>query len=675
MSANANAAVATLQRHFGGQVDPGVLEAVLEMCGGNVNDAKAFLEADGNGPAQSFQELQAAAESGSLPPGYPKQGPRTVADWSSWLANKKLKKASDAAAAAAPAAAVGGSSPAHVARDLLDSDAPLSAFIAAFSADATLLPLVAVLVVSQLNGVELRATSKSKVLAAAWTTRHFDVADFFFAHGAFGFADVLRAAKLLDGRRQIAALEARLAKMRDAPKVKPALLSKLRERINEIAADQPAGTLPSSLKRRVRAWISTVPANELVSLSLGMPTAPWRELADLCHFSARDFQLGWFAKFVFDGELPDGEAKRFTELVASRRAGAERRLDDTALVAQLLEMKIPFAALKQPELGLEQLPLALRAHCATYESLEVLIWNYEALACKETNDAIAARLARHEPLTFATGKLIERAMVLPVHLRPALLAVADAKLATLSLPLASPVVVLGDASNSMDVAIRVSTLLAGMACNLCDASLRFFNDKPIEVKDVPHSAAAIVEMALKTKASGLTACGAGLHEFLVNRTFVKTFVLVSDEIENESFKGQFFPDMFREYLEKVNPDAQLALVSFRDGTNLGRIQSALLAMGIDPVALSLSAIRPDSSRIDALLAKLAQHSSGWSELLERAVYNVRNELNSGRADGSMVELLRREFSRAGPPPVILAASAGDDDDGNSAPPPYEHASK
>jgi hypothetical protein len=92
------------------------------------------------------------------------------------------------------------------------------------------------------------------------------------------------------------------------------------------------------------------------------------------------------------------------------------------------------------------------------------------------------------------------------------------------------------------------------------------------------------------------------------------------------------------------------------------------------VALSLSAIRPDSSRIDALLAKLAQHSSGWSELLERAVYTVRNELNSGRADGSMVELLRREFSRAGPPPVILAASANDDDD-NNAPPPYEHASK
>lgn len=43
--------VAQLQRHFGGQVDADVLQAILEMHNNDVRAAQAFLEGEGNGPA------------------------------------------------------------------------------------------------------------------------------------------------------------------------------------------------------------------------------------------------------------------------------------------------------------------------------------------------------------------------------------------------------------------------------------------------------------------------------------------------------------------------------------------------------------------------------------------------------------------------------------------------
>ena len=58
--------------------------------------------------------------------------------------------------------------------------------------------------------------------------------------------------------------------------------------------------------------------------------------------------------------------------------------------------------------------------------------------------------------------------------RQAILRIADQRLATISLQLAPPVCVLGDASDSMDVAIRVSCVVAGLVSNLVDnARLRY----------------------------------------------------------------------------------------------------------------------------------------------------------------------------------------------------------
>jgi hypothetical protein len=636
------AAIAQLQRHFGGQVDADVLQAILEMHNNDVRQAQAFLEADaGGGAAVSFHELQAAAANGQLPRDYPPQGARTVAEWQQWQRRQQQQQ---------PHANSGNQF--ELIRDLFEQEASVETLVAVEQ-----LSFVAVVVVSVLNGVEFSRPMRGKLLAAAWARHDFALADFLLTSGGFGLVEVLRAAKLLDGRRALRALEARLARA-----TAPARRSHWRERIGELAADAPFGSLSGALKRRIRGWVrARVSAAALTLESLGMPVAAWRELADLVHLAPADFALDWFARYVHTGALPaDSVAAQFAALLAASPPSSS-----SSSLERLLQLQIPFVAIRAnaAALGLDgggggALPLALRAHVASYEDAATLIWHYEALACAETNASILRQLAGGAALPFALGKLLERAIALPAALRPALLALADAKLQSLSLPLAPPVLVLGDASNSMDVAIRVSTILAGVCCNLCDATLRFFNERAVVPASMPHSAAAIVELASRTRAAGLTACAAGLHEFYASRTYFKTLILVSDEIENEPFDGEWwFPTLFAKYRAEVSPDVQLALVSFRESQQLGRIHSALLRQNIDPIALSLSAERPDSSRVDSLLAKLAQFSPGWSALLERTVLAVKNQINSGRAAGretSVVDLIRSQLTR---PPVAAAAAA------------------
>jgi hypothetical protein len=636
-----SAGVAQLQRHFGGQVDADVLQAILDMHNNDVRAAQAFLEAEGNGPAVSFQELQTQAENGQLPANYPAQGPRTVAEWQQQQAHARRDNA--------VVVANGGDRFARV-RDMLERDVSVKTLVEAQQTSDDYLSFIAVVVVSVNNGIEFSKPMRGKLLAAAWARRDHALAEFLLSAGGFGLVEVLRAAKLLDGQRQLRALEARLAALRET--ATPARRSHLREKIGELTNEAPFGSLPGSLKKRIRTWVRTRVSPAALTLeSLGMPVTAWRELADLVHLGPSDFALDWFAAYVFSGELPDGEAKQFCALVAAAQPALDR----------LMNMRIPFVAIRAnaAALGLEaaSLPLALRAHIASYEELSTLIWHYETLACAETNAAIQRLLAAGAgaALPFALGKLLERAIVLPSHLRPALLALADTKLQSLSLPLAPPVLVMGDASNSMDVAIRVSTILAGVCCNLCDATLRFFNDRAVVPASMPHSASAIVDMAMHTRATGLTACAAGLHEFYVNKTYFKTMILVSDEIENEPCKSEWFPTLFAKYRAEVNPDVQLALVSFRESLQLGRIHSALLRQNIDPIALSLSAERPDSSRVDSLLAKLAQFSPGWSELLARACMAVKNELNSGRAQGTAVDVMLAQLVRAPMVPTTPAA--------------------
>ena len=56
-----------------------------------------------------------------------------------------------------------------------------------------------------------------------------------------------------------------------------------------------------------------------------------------------------------------------------------------------------------------------------------------------------------------------------------------------SLPLDSPVVVIGDRSQSMEVAVRTSTIIAALMAALADAKLVFFNSQNTDAPNIPRN--------------------------------------------------------------------------------------------------------------------------------------------------------------------------------------------
>jgi hypothetical protein len=51
--------------------------------------------------------------------------------------------------------------------------------------------------------------------------------------------------------------------------------------------------------------VKQLPRGKLEFFLLNFPTDKWRELADLCHFRPKDFQLDYFARVVFGGAAPE----------------------------------------------------------------------------------------------------------------------------------------------------------------------------------------------------------------------------------------------------------------------------------------------------------------------------------------------------------------------------------
>ena len=95
---------------------------------------------------------------------------------------------------------------------------------------------------------------------------------------------------------------------------------------------------------------------------------------------------------------------------------------------------------------------------------------------------------------------------------------------------------IGDASGSMEVAIRTSTIIASLLTAITSAKLVFFNTENRDAPYLPTNVEEALELAITTTASGGTAPAASLWPFYEKKEVVKTFIMVTDEEENVGYK-------------------------------------------------------------------------------------------------------------------------------------------
>jgi len=617
-----------LKQQFGRHLAREPLEAVLEMFNYNFKEAQAFLQAENQDQnAYDFQQYVPPANNGAedqsiLPKDYYKP-PEGFAE---------AMEVDQGPSEPAPGKPDGEEEKKEKLKELFTRQ---STFQEHFQAQQeSLLAYLSTLVVLVKSGMEVKDSSKARCLAALWSRKSFKVADYLLSpssnNGAgygFGLPEVLKAVNLLDSARKIRVLEKRMNLLHRQAKVRQRTLGKVNSTMNDLRREPVQGSLSGSLIKRIRGWAKTLPAKDLEFYALHLPKEPWKELADLLHLNPKkDMQEPWFLPVAFGEKPPEGSILEKAEHLSA----------DNALPF-VLQFSPPYNFMRKKK---ELLSAEVLSAMATYTPLETLIWFYEEFqpAAEKVNPIIQEKLRQGEPLKLGYGKLMERLLTFKSMGAPffeQMIPAAEEKLKEINVSLEPPIVCFGDASYSMDVAIRVSTIIASLMTALTNADLRFFNTESIVPPKLPRTIQDVLELTMSVKADKLTAPAAALKEFYESKIPVNTFIVVTDEVENIPYEGDFFAQLFYKYRKEVQPGAEIVFVSFLPNQNTqGRMVRALQEFGIKPkLEMRLDGTRPDLTKLDSMLALLSANTKDFkkqveetTEVLERGDLPVHEKL-------------------------------------------------
>jgi hypothetical protein len=588
--------ISQMQSHFrvGGVVlDPDTLQVILEMCQGDVKQAIAFLELQGEPEASYVDIADLNRENPTVPKDYA-QNPAGMTRLERSVRPTLLESLKDV---------------------LLGDRSTYSAHLQAQTDSRN--PYFALLKVLLIRGVEISHGSKSRCLAAVFARRDTEMSRFLLGAEAqgllnpnsslpdvFGLPDILKSIKILDTNRQIRVKERKIAKLEALGAGRGRAIGQLRSDIADLQRELvPRGSLSGSLAKFIKKTIlSQIPPAKLEYFALQLPAEPWKELADLLHMNpARDLTVPWFLPRAF-GTAPPADC------IVSRVAGM-----NTANLVDILSKEQPplsFVRTKVPHLT-----GAAKKLLAGYVPVNQLLWWHHELYTPEVDEILVERLKAGDLPTLPYGKLMERLMYFQelgsTAIFENLLPVAEQRLQSIHLSLESPVAVIGDASFSMDVAIRASVIIGSVIAVLSNASLTFFNSVSFQPASIPTTAQECIHVASITRAKDQTAPAAALWDFYSQRKEVKTFIVVTDERENQRAHGFYFHQLFYKYYTEVYP-ARIVLVSFLEANAKGQMATALEALGITPIKYSFDARRPDLTKFDGLLGLLSTTSDSFA---------------------------------------------------------------
>lgn len=470
-------------------------------------------------------------------------------------------------------------------------------------------------------------------MAVAWARNDYELADALLQNrDQFGLVEVLKAISLLDSGRQIRVLEKKLKQLQlSATKVRPRKIGKLKSDIDNLTALKPSvGSASGAVCKHVARWVRGFTKEELEFCALHLPKEPWKKLADICHFNPeKDFLvLPWFLPFCFGAQAPE-------ESMVHRCHDINREN-----VNQLvMEFKIPYSHLKQFKDVLSE--KAKTRISENEEKLDTVLWWYEDLKCAPVDEVVQRRLDGGETVNLPSGKLLERLLtfkmmensaspsnnsISKVSFLPYLIQLAEPRLTSIHLPLEAPIVVIGDASGSMEVAIRTSTIIASLLTAITSARLVFFNTGTRDAPFLPKTIEEVLKLAMTTQADGGTAPAASLLPFYENKEVIKTFIVVTDEEENSSDnKGHRFSPLYKKYHDEIYP-AQLVFVSFlRQQHDEGQMVRELKNLGFSPLQFRLEGSRPDLTKLDSLFGLLSSHSASFGEELSSTEKSIKED--------------------------------------------------
>lgn len=252
--------------------------------------------------------------------------------------------------------------------------------------------------------------------------------------------------------------------------------------------------------------------------------------------------------------------------------------------------------------------------------LEDILWWYDELHSKEAEMEITNRLKnalKNNEIIFNTnsqrsnyGKLMDKLLTFrekKYKFTEYLIPFAEKQLNKILIKNNNlKCVIFGDASGSMEIAIKSSCIISSLLSFSLNADLLFFNSNKFKPKVIPRNVKQTINVIETTKAIGGTCMASAIYDYYINKIKVDLFILVSDEGENEKYKEYWFSSLFKKYRMEVNKNCRLFLVSFLNVGENGKINERLKEKGInDHQQFRLHPLNPDTSKFDALLGRIA----------------------------------------------------------------------
>jgi hypothetical protein len=459
-------------------------------------------------------------------------------------------------------------------------------------------------------GIDLAMLTKAHVITAALARNDKELATRLLSMEQFGLLEVLKMCKILDSKRYIKQLTKKVNKLTslNAKKNKIAVVKRELDAVSKFNSDINVNLSLSGAKAKfIRDnWVKKIPKEKLELDAMMLPMDYWKQLSNFIHIKASDFQLNWFLAYVYGTPAPVDSILHNC-----------KNINNTNALDIMTKYKPNYNYIRQLNKDQKCFTMTdtIKRVIAEYTKLDTVLWYWEELTCRDVDYNIIERLAKGEKLNLTYGKLMERLLVVKskhcLNLYSALLIIAETKLKEFNICLEQPVVVLGDASASMEVAIKTSSIVMSLLCAICNAEMRLFRDTDELIKDPPKSVKDVITLSQNCRAQNCTAPAASLYPYYAARKVIKTFIIVTDEEENTEFAHYTFASLFREYRANIYP-AKLAFISFTKTDNDGQMISALktLIPGVekDIMKFRMDPKRPDLTKLDTLLSSLASQT-------------------------------------------------------------------
>lgn len=469
------------------------------------------------------------------------------------------------------------------------------------------------------NRVEILENSKSLSLAAAWARKDYPMAEYLLKvpDEKFGIKEVLRAVTILDSARNKRAQERLLKRLASQNCKKRGKLFMLKSLIGSINADIPmAGSLSGALIKHIKLWVRTIPVKRLEFYAIHFPPEPWKKLANMCHLNPeRDFpQCTWFLPFCF-------EKTTVPETILLSGIG---NLNSGNINEVIMRTDVDYTVARK---WVGYLTNEAKKRIASYSKIDTVLWYFEELQGDLVEKVLYERLLSNEEIKLPYGKLVERIIYFKdyiwdnseYNIVKLLTLQADKRLQSMKFELDSPVVVIGDKSGSMEVAIRTSTIIASLVTAATNADLVFFDNKNVIPPFIPKNVADVLRLCDEIKAEGVTIPAASLYPYYKEKKVVKTFVVVTDEEETGVCHGDRFAHLFKKYYDEVYP-ARLVFISFLEQPESGEMITMLKehAQDISPMQFRFNINCPDLTKLDNVFGLLSSKSEGFSKQVRNA---------------------------------------------------------